>query len=214
MRRVVFAFLTLCVCLSAVEAQAQVTLGLKAGLNLANVTADEPDGTNIDLDGRNTFGGGAYFQLGLGDVFALQAEALYTPRGAKRKDVDTTLDLSYIDVPLLFLVRVPVGDASIQPILYTGPVVSFETKCRLTGEGGTSVDCGSQTESLFRTRSPDFSGAFGGGFEVFMGQYTLQLDIRYTLGFVNIDDTSEGLAGSAKNRTWSFYIGLGRVLVP
>jgi len=214
MRRVTFAFLSLCICLSAVEAQAQVTLGLKGGLNVANVSASEPDGTNIDLDRRTTFGGGAYFQTGLGGVFALQAEALYTPRGANGKDGNATLELSYIDVPLLFLVRVPAGDAAIQPILYAGPVVSFETKCQLKSEGGTSLDCGSETGDLFRTKSPDFSGAFGGGFEVFMGRYTLQLDIRYTLGFVNIDDTSEGLAGSAKNRTWSFYIGLGRVLVP
>ena len=80
------------------EAQAQVTLGLKAGLNLAKVSASEPDGTNIDLNGRTTFGGGAYFQTGLSEVFALQAEALYTPRGAKGTDGDATLDLSYIDV--------------------------------------------------------------------------------------------------------------------
>ena len=214
MRRAVVAFLALFVCLSAVEARAQVTLGLKGGLNLANVSASEPDGTDIDLDSRTTFGGGAYFQTGLGGVFALQAEALYTQRGAKVTDGGATLDLSYIDIPLLFMFRVPAGDAAIWPILYAGPVVSFETNCQLKGEDGTSVDCGSETGDFFRTKSPDFSSAFGGGFEVFMGRYTLQLDIRYTLGFVNIDDTSEGLAGSAKNRTWSFYIGLGRVLVP
>jgi hypothetical protein len=107
-------------------------------------------------------------------------------------------------VPLLFLVRIPVEGASIQPILYGGPVVSFETKCQLKSEGGASLDCGSETEDLFRTRSPDFSGAFGGGFEVFMGQYTLQLDIRYTLGFVNIDHTTEGLAGSRRTERGRF----------
>ena len=214
MRRAVFAFIALCVCLSAVEVQAQTTLGLKGGLTLANLNAEEPDGTGIDLDRRTTFGGGAYLQMGLGDVLTLQAEALYTQRGAQADDSNSTLALSYIDVPLLFLVRVPVGDAAIVPILYAGPMVSFETKCRLKDDDGTSVDCGSGSGDLFQTTSPDLSGAFGGGLEVFMGHYTLQMDIRYSHGFVNIDDSESGLAGSVKNRSWSFFLGLGRVLVP
>ena len=214
MRRAVFAFIALCVCLPAVEVQAQTTLGFKGGLTLANLDAKEPDGTSVGLDRLSSFGGGAYFQVGLGDVLTLQAEALYTQKGARTDDSISTLELSYVDVPLLFLVRVPVGDASIVPILYAGPVVSFETKCKLKDNGGTSVDCGSGSGNLFQTTSPDFGGAFGGGFEVFMGSYTLQIDIRYTHGFVNIDDSASEQAGSAMNRTWSFYLGLGRVLVP
>ena len=82
MRRAVFAFIALCVCLSAVEVQAQTTLGLKGGLTLANLNAEEPDGTGIDLDRRTTFGGGAYLQMGLGDVLTLgqvKLKVLYTP---------------------------------------------------------------------------------------------------------------------------------------
>jgi hypothetical protein len=177
------------------EAQAQATLGLKGGLTLSKLNAEEADGTNIGLDRRTTFGGGAYFQLGLGDVATLQAEALYTQKGARTDDSITTLELSYIDVPLLFLVRVPAGDAAIVPILYAGPVVSFETKCQLKDDGGTSVDCGSGSGNPPQTTSPDFGGAFGGGFEIFM-----------------VDSSEQ--AGSMENRAWSFYLGLGRVLVP
>lgn len=214
MRRAVIAFIAFFACLSAVEAQAQATLGLKGGLTLSGLNAEEADGTDIGLDRRTTFGGGAYFQLGLGDVMTLQAEALYTQKGARTDDSITTLELSYIDVPLLFLVRVPAGDAAIIPILYAGPVVSFETKCRLKDSGGSSVDCSAGSGNLSQTNSTDFGAAFGGGFEVFMGSYTLQLDIRYTHGFVNIDDSASGQAGSAMNRTWTFYVGVGRVLVP
>lgn len=213
MRRAVFAFIAFCVCLSAMEAQAQVTLGLKGGLTLSTLNAEEPDGTDAGLDRLSSFGGGAYFQVGLGDVLTLQAEALYTRKGARTDDSITTLELSYVDVPLLFLIRVPAGDAAIVPILYAGPVVSFETKCQLKDDAGAAVDCGSGSGNQPQTTSPDFGGAFGGGFEVFMGSYTLQLDIRYTHGFVNILDSSEQ-AGSMENRAWSFYLGLGRVLVP
>jgi len=76
------------------------------------------------------------------------------------------------------------------------------------------VDCGSGDDALFRTKSTDVGVTFGGGFEVFMGSYTLQLDGRYNLGLVDINDTTGEATGSVKNRTWSFYIGLGRVLSP
>jgi hypothetical protein len=214
MRRAVLAIVGLCVCLSAVEAQAQVTLGLKGGLNLANLNVEDSDGTKIDLDKRTSFAGGAYLQAGLGSVLALQAEALYVPSGARGDNGAATIELSYIDIPLLALVRVPAGDAAIWPIVYAGPVLSFQTKCRLKADGGGSVDCGSGTSGLFQTKSPDISAAVGGGLEVFMGGYTLQLDIRYTHGFVNIDASEAGLAGTVNNRSWSFYLGLGKVLAP
>jgi len=213
MRHTVLAFLAISVCLSAVEAEAQVTLGLKGGLNIASLDVSDSEGTDIDLDTRTTFGGGAYLQAGLGSVLALQAEALYAPGGARGSGGDA-IELTYIDVPLLFMVRVPAGDASIWPIVYAGPVFSFETGCRLKEEGGASLDCGSGPGDPFPTKSPDIGGAIGGGLEVFMGSYTLQLDIRYEHGFVNINDSDSQLAGSVYNRSWSFFLGLGRVLTP
>lgn len=212
MQRVTLVLLALCFATTAVEARAQVTLGLKGGLNILNLSAKDADGSTVDFDSRTAFTGGAYVQAGLGSVLALQAEALHSPRGAN--DDDANLDLTYFDLPLLVLIRVPAGDSAIWPILYAGPVLSFETKCRLKGEEGASVDCGSGADVLFRTKSPDVGVTFGGGFEVFMGSYTLQLDGRYNLGLVDLDDTTGGAAGSFKNRTWSFYVGLGRVLSP
>ncbi len=210
MRHVTLTFVVLLSCLWALEAQAQVTLGLKGGLTLASLDVEDSDGSDVDLDRRTTFGGGAYLQAGLGDVLALQAEALYTPKGASTSVGDGTIALNYIDIPLLFLVRVPAGDSSIWPILYAGPVFSFETGCTLKDEG-VSIDCAA---GGFQTTSPDYGGAVGGGLEVFMGRYTLQLDIRYTHGFGDVSDTPDESAAGAKNRTWTFYLGLGRVLVP
>ncbi len=213
MRRVTIVLLALCFATTAVEARAQVTLGLKGGLNISNLSAKDADGSTVDFDSRTVFTGGAYLQAGLGSVLALQAEALYSPRGAN-DDGGASLDLTYFDLPLLVLIRVPAGDSAIWPILYAGPVLSFETKCRLNSDEGSSVDCGSGDDVLFRTKNTDVGVTFGGGFEVFMGSYTLQLDGRYNLGLVDIDDTMDGAVGSLKNRTWSFYIGLGRVLSP
>ena len=213
MRRVTIVLLALCFATTAAEARAQVTLGLKGGLNISNVSATDADGSTIDLDSRTAFTGGAYLQAGIGSVLALQAEGLYSPGGATAAD-GPSLDLTYFDVPLLVLIRVPAGDSAIWPILYAGPVLSFETKCRLKGEEGASVDCGSGENGLFRTKNMDVGATFGAGIEIFMGSFTLQLDGRYNLGLVNIDDTTGGTASSLKNRTWSFFLGFGRVLSP
>jgi hypothetical protein len=212
MRRVAVAFLTLCLCVFVADASAQVTLGAKGSLTLASLDASDAEGEDPDFKTRTVFGGGAYLQVGIGAAFALQAEALFTPRGARATETGATVALSYFDVPALLLFRIPAGDASITPVVYAGPVVSFETDCQLKDSDGESVECGS--EGQFRTQSPDVSGAVGGALEVFMDRWTLQLDVRYVHGFVDINDTGGGAAGSVQNRSWSFFLGLGRVLVP
>ena len=161
MRRVAVAFLTLCLCVFVADASAQLTLGAKGSLTIAGLNASDADGEDVDFETRTVFGGGAYLQVGIGDVLALQAEALFSPRGARAADTDATVALSYFDVPALLLFRVPVGDASITPVVYAGPVVSFETDCQLKDSDGDSVECGSGSEGPFQTQSPDVSGAIG-----------------------------------------------------
>jgi hypothetical protein len=212
MRHVTLTFVVLLSCLWAVEAPAQVTLGLKGGLSLPTLNVTEPDGTTLDLQTRTTFGGGAYLQLGLGDVLTFQGEALYVLKGARSNSDRVTLALDYIDVPLLFMVRVPAGESAIWPILYAGPVFSFETGCAVKGENA-SVSCSAADDGL-QTKNQDIGGALGGGLEVFMGRWTLQLDVRYTHGFRDVSEALDEAGGGVKNRVWSFYLGLGRVLVP
>ncbi len=212
MRRTTLSFLALLLGLTVAELPAQITLGLKGGLSLPTLGGSAPDGTNLDLQTRTTFGGGAYLQLGLGHVVTLQGEALYVQKGARSRADRVTLALDYIDVPVLFMVRVPAGDAAIWPILYAGPVFSFETDCTVKGED-TSVSCAA-ADDVLQTKNQDFGGAFGGGLEVFMGRWTLQLDIRYTHGFRDVSDALDEAGGKVENRVWSFYLGLGRVLVP
>ena len=212
MRRITFSFLALLLAVSVTEVSAQITLGLKGGLSLPTLGGTAPDGTNLDLQTRTTFGGGAYLQLGLGPVITLQGEALYVQKGARSDSDRVSLALDYIDVPVLFMVRVPAGDAAIWPILYAGPVFSFETACAVEGEDA-SVSC-SVAEDVLQTKNQDFGGAIGGGLEVFMGRWTLQLDVRYTHGFRDESDALDEAGGKIENRVWSFYLGLGRVLVP
>lgn len=212
MRRALLSITALCL-VTVSDAPAQVTLGLKAGFNLSDLKVTDTADESVELNSKSGFAGGAYFQLGLGDVFALQPEVLYSSKGARRNVSNGTrsLDLAYLDVPLLFLARIPAGDSPIWPILYVGPVVSFELDCKLKGDNA-SVDCDAGPEPTSRTDATDLGMTFGGGFGFFFGSIRAQLDARYTLGFSDIDATDTG--SSVKNRAWTFLFGLGYALSP
>ncbi len=212
MRRALPALIGFCL-LTATAASGQVTLGLKAGFNISDLNVENASGENVDWKSQAAFAGGAYLQIGLGNVFAIQPEILYSPKGAKQDITDGTLslDLTYLDVPLLLMVRVPTGDSPVWPILYVGPVISFEMDCKLKSPAVT-VDCDAGGTPASRTKATDYGATFGAGFEFFFGSVRSQLDARYTLGLKDINATDSG--ASVKNRGWTFLFGLGYALSP
>ena len=212
MRRALPALIGLCF-LTATAAPGQVTLGLKAGFNVSDLNVENAAGETVDWKSQSAFAGGTYLQFGLGSVFALQPEILYSPKGAKQDITDGTLslDLTYLDVPLLLMARIPAGDSPIWPILYVGPVISFELDCKLKS-AAASVDCDAGGTPASRTDATDYGVVFGLGFEFFFGSIRSQLDARYTLGLNDINATDSG--ASVKNRGWTFLFGLGYALSP
>ncbi|MGD8699696.1 MAG: porin family protein [Gemmatimonadales bacterium] len=193
----------------------QITLGVKGGLNSANLSVDAPEDPDTDFDSQTDFLAGAFAQFGFGSVFAIQPEVHYSQRGAKSRDTDPAvkLNLDYIDVPLLLMARLGSRESPLYPILYAGPSVAFETRCNVSGEvDGTDVsfDCSDpQLEGAFQTTKTSFGLVFGGGFEILYSRLTVQLDARYNLGLTNLNDADDAAQVSVKNRTWSFMLGLG-----
>ena len=122
-----------------------------------------------------------------------------------------SLNLAYLEVPLLVMARIPAGDSPIWPILYVGPVISFEVDCKLKSTN-LSVDCDAGGNPASRTDGTDFGATFGLGFEFFFGSVRSQLDARYTLGLNDINATDTG--PTVKNRGWTFLFGLGYALSP
>ena len=84
---------------------AQMQIGPKAGLNIANLSGDDIE----DADSKTGFSGGVFFMYKLSNMFAIQPEAYYTMKGATDKmdfegvTVDFTYTLDYVEVPLLFV---------------------------------------------------------------------------------------------------------------
>ena len=180
-------------------------LGVKGGVNVADVSITDDTGFDEITESVGGFVGGAFLQFG-GGLLGLRAEALYSQRGFGQTDTGGNAELGadYLEIPVLLVVRF--SQSPVRPLVFAGPVASFETGCEVTGAVGqvsASVDC---LAADVETESAEFGVAIGGGVELDVGTFTLLFDGRYNLGLTNLDATEET---EALNRTWSFMAGLG-----
>lgn len=184
-----------------------VMLGLKGGINIADVDAEDLDEA-VETDTKTGLVGGLFAQFGLGEVFAIRPEALYSQKGFSGEDagVEVDLKLDYIEVPLLFSARLSQG--SVRPVVFAGPVIAFEASCKVEDSlSEESTDCEDlDPEDPFETESTDFGAALGAGVELDAGGFVVLFDGRYTLGLRDVE-ASEGT--EAKNRAWSIMAGIG-----
>ncbi|MDH3733864.1 MAG: PorT family protein [Gemmatimonadota bacterium] len=190
---------------AGLAAQSNSLIGVKAGINSSTVSFS--DGDEVDAMSATGFVGGLFAQIGLGEMFAIQPEGLYSSKGFKA-DIDgegAQLRVNYIEIPVLLVARF--GDAGgVRPSVFAGPVISFESKCELKSTGSVAFksDCPDVPDEPIETKSTDFGAAFGAGILVPLGGVSLVADARYTLGLTNLTDDDE----SAKNRAWSFMGGV------
>ncbi len=185
-----------------------LTIGLKGGLNVANVSADQIE--LVDTDSRTAFVGGGFLTIGLGERFAIQPEVLYAQKGFSVGALGTraSVDLDYFDIPVLLKVNLVQPTQQVRPVVFAGPFIAFETSCSVSGEVGGiggSTDC---DVALGARETTDAGIAFGAGVDIAATQGLLiLLDARYNLGLVNLD--SEAGSDSVKSRVWSFMAGFG-----
>lgn len=166
---------------AAAFAQASVSLGLKGGLNFANV-----DATNIGTayNSRTGYHVGAFANFKF-TKFAIQPELIYSVQGSDLKSAtsSSSLDMAYINIPILLKFYL-VGGLNLQ----AGPQFGF-----LSSATSGGVDIKSLVESS------DTSIALGAGFDI----SKFVIDARYNLGLSDVDKSS----ASAKNQVFQLSVG-------
>ena len=199
----------LCVAGTSSATAQGVSLGFKGGLNLSTLSSNEdPE----DIKTRTGFHVGGVVSIQSAGPFALQFGAVYTKKGADVEtgdpDVTAGLELIYVEVPVLATIIFPTGPASkVAPFIFAGPAIGIEVSCKVKAEGlgvSASVDC---DEGGLATKSVDIGAMFGGGLKFDTGPASVLLEVAYTLGFINIDDTPM-TTDNIKNRNLSFSVGL------
>jgi hypothetical protein len=192
-----------------VSAAVDFDLGLKAGLSLAQIsfTGDVSYG-DLSLLARPVFG--AFFAYHITPMFSVQPEIYYLTQGSVRKQ---TLDdtekkteqiLSYIDIPVLAKARFK-ASGRIRPVVFAGPAVSFMTKAVQRFYTDDVLDGEYDLKPFLK--STNFSAVFGGGVEYSLEKIFLVFDLRYDLGFGDIDTASETV--SMKTRALLVMVGAG-----
>lgn len=183
---VIFGLLSI---VSVQKSQAQVDLGLRAGLNFSNLY-NTPDGTDLNSRTGLMIGGYLNFKVPMSPI-SIQPEVIYTQNGYEPSN-DATLNLDYIQVPVLAKFSFAPGPA--QPNVYFGPYVGFPVKSELSGNGISLETDNEQT---------DLGGIVGAGVDFNVGLATLNLGGRYGFGFTNAFDGGEG-----KNSVISIVAGI------
>ncbi len=170
----------------------QTRMGIKAGVNLARPwagsSADPVFPDNVGMKPGVIIGGALSIEGT--PLFSMQPELLFSMKGgirARNGDYIRAITLSYLELPVLFRVNIPVERA--KPYIYAGPALGLRLST-----GGYTRDSGGwdwfspeYKKSLEESTNPvDFGVAMGGGFEFPIESGSIVLDVRYTLGLVKI----------------------------
>lgn len=169
----------------------KVSLGLKAGASLTNLTGADAKGAD------NLFGfhAGVFANVGLTRLFAFQPELIYSQKGYTLRNVtDYSQRLHYLDVPLAF--HVNTGGLFFE----AGPQVGFLISAKSRNGSFTTTNTASYN-------SVDFGYLFGLGYQL---KHGLGVGLRYNGGFTNIDKAATfgntTVQARARNSAFQLYL--------
>jgi len=194
--------------LSSASVYAQgLSVGMKAGMNIATLYGDGVDILLGDLDRKIKTGVsfGVFITYNINDIFAIQPELLYTMKGIKAEGkfyesdpfydeyyyfkVKETVSLNYLEFPVLAKISIPTGE-SVKPNIFFGPALAIKTSAKISANieemgfsDSASLDISDGIKSI------DFGLVFGAGMDVDLGSAKLTVDGRYTLGLISVDDS-------------------------
>lgn len=180
---------------SAAAAQGR-TLGARLGASVATLDTDAE--SILDEENRTGLVAGVFYNRSLG-LLGYQVEFLYTSRGADFGD-GGSLDLTYIQIPALLKVNLPVG--MLQPGVFGGVAMALKVDCEVDESESCDDIEGAEVNDV------DFNGVVGADLKYGLVGVGLWLDGRYYVGLSDIGDFDDAV-GDLKNRSWEFSAGVG-----
>lgn len=192
MRKCLLTGLFVLVC--SAPALAQITYGVKAGVNLADTSFSE--GSDVPSSARVGPLVGVFATVPVWGRLSVQPEAIYSVKGASLDvfDLESHYIVDYLEVPVL--VRVAVTR---RVHVFGGPSLAYRLRARNRIEFGSSteeIDIGEEVESF------DFGIVGGAG--VAFGRWIV--DGRFTYGLSDTDADTGG-DGKIRNRAFSMSTG-------
>jgi hypothetical protein len=192
MKKVIVLMFSMVMVIMVSHAQ-ELAIGLKGGLNFANVDTKSAGETYKNRTGYN-FGAFALFKF---SKIGLQPEILFSKQGSTVhvNTQDFKSDFSYVNVPILLKLYTIAG-INIQ----VGPQFGF-----LTAASQQVLNTQNQTVTQnikSDIKGSDISAAFGLGWDLLFG---LSIDARYNLGLTKIN--SQASSDATKNQVFQVSVG-------
>jgi opacity protein-like surface antigen len=158
------------------------------GVNLANASIDEPQGTSLKTEMNTGFAFGARAEFGVTSPYSLLLEPQYLQRGASEKfsglgvSAQADVRLNYLELPIL--AKAKFGSMKAHAYAFAGPSLGLF----LNGE----AESGGGTNDVKNISSFNFSADIGAGGTYQAQEYVyVNADVRYSHGFTSASDTSD-----------------------
>lgn len=193
---------------------AEAQFGVKGGINLVDFFGDDVE----EAESRPRLAGGASFDIfSLGPI-TLSPEIYYAQKGAEEfqsrlvQGEPAEVSLSYVEVPVLVRISVPIGGARFQPYIAGGPLFGWKLDCSVSEDAaGIEESCDElvggreQLENTLRDYEQGLMVGAGFAIPVFQGIGAVTVDARYARGLTRLAEGDEGPA--IKNRALSVLLG-------
>lgn len=207
MKRILM-LLTMAAILSGGVAYSQISLGIKAGVNLQNFNGEDDDGDDLEMDLKPGFLVGADVEIPVAQDFYFRPGLLFSTKGAKEDD--TKAIVSYIELPLHLMYKPQLGSGKI--FIGLGPYVAYGISGKFKDDDGNEEDIEFTNDVKMDDDAIFFMKPLDAGADIFFGYefaFKLSVQLDAQLGLLNLSPKSEGEdpEGILKNTGFSLSLG-------
>jgi len=194
----------------SLTSKAQVSFGIRAGINFQNINGEDGSGHKLDYKLKSGFHIGVNAELGVAPDFYVQPGLLFSTKGARVElpGDDEKIKLSYLEVPINVLYKRTLGPGKL--LLGFGPYIGIAVAGK-DKRGSTSQDIQfkndvSATESKPTLKRMDFGGNLLAGYEL-SSKISVQLNAQ--LGMTNLAPKINGNKTDIKYKNTGFGFSVG-----
>ena len=206
MRNLIVALLIVLMTVSMSIAQTQ--FGATLGLNMGSFSSS--NGTSETTDTKIGFGIGGVVSFPLNKMMDLKTGAVLLQKGGKETEdffgttIESSIDMMTLTIPIFISYNLSEGDA--KPYVFGGPEIGLLLKSEVTASFEDEVDITFDTKDSTATIELAFS--IGAGYSMLVADMPAFVDVRYSLGLSNLDDSSSSSDFSLKSRGIQIFAGV------
>lgn len=186
---------------------AQTQFGATLGLNMGSFSSS--NGTSETTDTKIGFGIGGVVSFPLNDMMDLKTGAVLIQKGGKESEdffgttIESSIDMMTLTIPIFISYNLSKEDA--KPYVFGGPEIGLLLKSEVSASGG-GTDITFDTKDS--TAAIELAFSIGAGYSMLVSDMPAFVDVRYSLGLSNLDDSSSSSDFSLKSRGIQIFAGV------